>query len=187
MPRAIDPTLLAALSSPDFWPVHLVQVQFQLSTCYAWTGLGELLWNGNTFLGVGSLGKLGDYIEGVDLRADGTSLKLSGIDPIWLNDALNDIWLGAPAYRWLGAVQAGTNTLIGTPWPVFVGQVDKPTVTTAADQIEIALPLETRLINGARANARTYTTNDQHSNGYPDDTGFNWVESLNCIALNWGG
>jgi len=182
MPRDIDSTLLAALSAPYVEPVHLAQITFHSQTCYVWSGVGGLAWNGNVFLGVGSLGTLGDYMEGVDLRADGTSLSLSGIDPVWLGEALNDIWLGAPAYRWLGAVEPGTRTLIGTPYLLFAGQVDKPTVNTGADKITITVPLETRLINGERPNGRLYTANDQHSN----DTGLNWVESLNCIALGWG-
>jgi hypothetical protein len=186
MPRNIDPVLLAALSAGFVQPVHLVQVTFRSKTCYIWSGVGGLLWNGNVFLGVGSLGAVGDYMEGVDLRADGSGLTLSGIDPVWLGEALDDVWLGAPAYRWLGAVQPGTRTLIGTPYLLFSGQVDKPTVTTGPEKVSITLPLETRLINGARPNGRLYTANDQHSNGYPDDTGFNWVESLNCIALGWG-
>lgn len=186
MPRSMDPLLLAAISGGEVQLAHLVQVTFRSKTSYAWTGVGDLVWNGNTFLGVGSLGSFGDYKEGIDLRADGSSLLLSGIDPEWLGEALNDIWLGAPAFRWVAAIQPGTRTLIGEPYLLFSGQVDKPSVDSGPNKITISIPLETRLINGARANNRRYTTNDQHSNGYPDDTGFNWVEPLNCIALNWG-
>ena len=149
-------------------------------------GVGDLIWNGNTFKGVGSLGSLGDFKEGSEVRADGTTVELSGIDPVYLGEALTDIWLGAPAFRWLGAVQPGTRTLIGTPYLLFAGQVDKPSLSTGPEKMTISLALETKLINHSRAANRRYTTNDQHSNGYPDDTGFNWVETLNDIALQWG-
>jgi hypothetical protein len=185
MPRNIDPVLLAALSGPNPWPVHLVQLTFRSQTCYAWSGLGTLSWNGNNFLGVGSLGELGDFKEASEVRADGTSVELSGIDPIYLGESLTDIWLGAPAYRWLSAVTPGTRTLIGTPYLLFAGQVDKPTIYTGPEKMTISLALETRLINHTRAANRRYTANDQHSNGYPDDTGFNWVERDNDIALRW--
>ena len=186
MPRTIDSTLMAALSSSYVEIVHLVQLNFRSQTCYAWSGVGSLEWNGNTFLGIGSLGTLGDFKESTEVRADGTSVMLSGIDPVFLGEALTDIQLGASAYRWLGAVEPGTRTLIGTPYLLFSGQVDKPSIYTGPDKITINLALETRLINHARASNRRYTTNDQHANGYPDDTFFNWVESLNDIALRWG-
>jgi hypothetical protein len=185
MPRNIDPTLLAALSSSYCEPVHLMQIKFRTQTAYAWTGVGDLVWNGNTFKGVGSLGMLGDIKEGTEVRADGTSVLLSGIDPIYLAECLTDVWVGAPAYRWLGAVQPGTRTLIGTPYMLFSGQVDKPTHYTGPDKSTISLALETRLINHTRASNRRLTTVDQRANGYPDDTGFVWVERLNDTALDW--
>jgi hypothetical protein len=186
MPRDIDPTLLAALASPECWPIDLVQLTFNSSTRYIWTGSGPLVWNGNTFLGIGSLGSLGDITEGVEVRADGTSVELSGIDPVYLASALTDIRLGAPAYRWMGAVQAGTQTLIGTPYLLFAGQVDKPTINAGPDEITISLALETRMIRHAIPSNRRFTANDQHANGYPDDTGFNSVEIINDLALLWG-
>jgi hypothetical protein len=186
MPRNIDPALLAALSAGTCSPVHLLQITFRSQVCCAWTGLGTLVWNGLSFLGIGSLGALGDVNESTEVRADGSSATLSGIDPLYLGEALNDIWLGAPVNRWLAAVQPGTRTLIGTPYPLFVGQVDKPQIYTGPDKITIALAFETRLINHARAANRRYTATDQRSNGYPDDSGFNWVESENCAVWQWG-
>ena len=75
--------------------------------------------------------------------------------------------------RWLGAVQPGTRTLVGTPYPVFVGQVDKPSLYTGPEKSTINLALESRMVNHARASNRRYTACDQHGNGYPDDTGLN--------------
>ncbi|QMV19699.1 hypothetical protein GOB94_14105 [Granulicella sp. 5B5] len=186
MPRTVDSSLLAAFSSGYVEPVTLMQIQFRSQSCCAWSGVGSLAWNGLTFLGVGSLGALGDIQESADVHADGSSVALSGIDPVWLGESLNDIWLGAPVRRWTSAVQPGTRTLIGMPYLHFFGQVDKPSIYTGADKIAISLKLETRLINHARASNRRYTAADQHANGYPDDTGFNSVEILNDIALVWG-
>jgi len=186
MPRNIDPVLLTALSAKTCWPVHLLMLTFRSATRYVWSGVGELVWGGKTFLGVGSLGALGDVKESSEVRADGSSVMLSGIDPVDLAESLMDIRLGAPAVRWLGAVLPGTKTLIGTPYPLFVGQVDKPSVYTGPEKIAISLALESRMINHARASNRRLTLVDQHANGYPDDIGLGWVEILNDVALLWG-
>jgi hypothetical protein len=75
--------------------------------------------------------------------------------------------------------------ILGTPYPLFVGLVDKPIVTPGLNEITIALGLETRLTNLQRANARRYTAADQRLY-YPDDSAFQWVEQLNDQALKWG-
>jgi hypothetical protein len=95
-------------------------------------------------------------------------------------EALNDIRTGGPAKIWFGLMQGGA--FLGTPYQVFSGMVDKPTVNTGPDASTIALALENRLVNLQRPNNRKYTTADQHLY-YPDDMGFNWVEILQELSL----
>jgi hypothetical protein len=98
-------------------------------------------------------------------------------------EALNDIRIGGPVKIWFGLMSGGA--LIGTPYLVFRGMVDKPTVKTSPETSKITLQLENRMVNLQRANQRRYTAADQQID-YPDDSGFNWVEILNDIALRWG-
>ena len=102
-----------------------------------------------------------------------------------LNEALNDIQLGAPVKIWVGLWNTDACALYGNPYLQFAGTVDKPTVKIGRDTTSITLALENRLVNLQRANQRRYTAADQHLK-YPDDTGFNSVEALNDIALRWG-
>lgn len=100
-----------------------------------------------------------------------------------LQEALGDVRLGAPAKIWFGLMNNGA--LLGVPYLVFSGLVDKPSVHIGLDTLSITLALENRLVNLQRANQRRYTSADQKLY-YPDDMAFNWVESLNDIALRWG-
>lgn len=183
MPRALDPTLAASLSHGVIGPCILVMLTFKSQTTYAWTGTGTLTWNGNSYLGVGSLGKVGTISEGSDVKADGTTLELSGIDKTLLSECLTDIKIGAPAKVWFGNMLNGI--LIGQPYLVFSGCMDKVTFTIAVDTVNIKLALETRLIDFGRATQSKYTSADQRIK-YPDDTGFAHVEQLSDQALRWG-
>lgn len=98
-------------------------------------------------------------------------------------EALRDVRMGAPAKIWFGLMANGS--LIGTPYLVFSGTVDKPNVQIDEKTASITLALENRLVNLQRANQRRYTAADQKL-AYPTDMAFNWVESLNDIALRWG-
>ena len=185
MPRNLDPTFASALGTGNIAPVILVVLTFLSQTCYAWSGVGNLLFNGNTYLGVGSLGKIGAITEGVEVRADGSSVTLSGIDPIYLAESLTDIQLGATAQIWFGLFSNQTGSLVGQPYMVFGGCVDKPTVSPGRDTFTITIALENKLIDLQRLNMRRYTSADQRLQ-YPDDTAFGWVEQLVDQALIWG-
>ena len=183
--RTLDPSFAPGLSAGVIVPAFFASLTFASGTYYAWSGYGPYTWNGQTFLGVGQLAEVGKVKEGTDVRAEGMTLKLSGIDAALLGDCLNDIVALAPATVWLGLFNNSTGQLLGTPATLFDGLVDVPTVTPGTSDISISLALENRMVLLQRASCRRYTTADQHM-AYPDDTAFGWVESLNDQALIWG-
>lgn len=185
MSRNIDPDLAAAVASGVIAPITMAMLTFRTATRYVWSGVGDIVWDGNTFTGVGSLGSIGDMAETTEVKADGTTLMLSGIDPIYLAESLNDIQHGLPAKVWFGALSSGV--IIGTPYLQFSGTVDKASILTGDTAVTIQLALEKKMIDHGRASQRRWTSADQHANGFPDDTAFAGVEALNMQALNWGG
>lgn len=183
MSRNLGSPMITAITSNSQQPAFLLDIALSSGTAHAWTGVGSLSWNGNTYLGVGSFGAIDDITEGVEVKAEGTRIALSGVDPTLLNDCLNDIQLGAPATVWFAVLQNGA--ILGTPYPLFVGTVDQPMIPVGPDSLTIALKLENRMSNLQRPSMRRYTMSDQRY-FYPDDIGFSWVETLNDIALIWG-
>jgi hypothetical protein len=184
VPRNIEATMLSSLTSNLIRPGFLAMLTFHTGTRYVWTGLGNLVYAGNTYEGVGSLGTIGAIDEGTEVRASGTTVTLSGIDPVLLAECLSDIQLGAPAAIYFALFDAALN-IIGTPYPLFVGTVDQPVIAIGTDTMSISLKLENKLINLQRANMRRYTAADQRRY-YPADTAFNFVELGNDLALKWG-
>ncbi len=164
-------------------PVILVMLTFKSATRYVWSGIGTLVYGANAYLGVGSLGSIGVISESTDVKADGTSLTLSGIDPTFLGESMTDIQLGAPAKIWFGLMTNGA--LIGAPYLLFSGTVDQPSVQMGAETISISLKLENRLVDLQRPSMRRYTSADQRLY-FPTDTAFGWVEILSDQSLIWG-
>jgi hypothetical protein len=184
MSRNVSSPMLAVVTSNFVRPAFMAALTFRSGTRYVWTGIGNLVYGGNTFRGVGSLGKIGTVSEGTQVRADGTTVSLSGIDPALLSDSLTDIQVGAPAIVYFATVDANSN-IVGTPYTLFSGLVDKPLITPGMDDISISLALESLLSNLQRPTQRRWTAADQQLD-YPDDSAFNWVEILNDQALRWG-
>lgn len=185
MSRNLDSTYAAGLAAGTIAPVRLVQLAFKSQTIYCWSGAGPLVWNGNTFLGVGSLGKMSDISEGVDLQASGVTLTLSGVDPLLFGECMTDIQLGATARIWRGLWDIDAGGLIGVPYQTFRGQVDQPAFAISGQEMEITLALESRIAQLRRASCRRYTSADQRVE-FPTDSAFGWVEQLNDLALVWG-
>jgi hypothetical protein len=183
MTRNVSSPMLSSLLGSPVRPGFLAALTFRSTTEYVWTGLGNLVYGGNTYRGIGSLGKIGAVAESTELRADGTTVTLSGIDPGLLAESLTDIQIGAPAAIYFAAFDQ-TMAIVGTPYPLFVGTVDQPVVQIGLDEMAISLKLENKLANLQRANMRRYTAADQGLY-FPNDTAFVFVELLNDQALKW--
>jgi hypothetical protein len=192
MARQLDSTLATDIATGRWSPVLLAWFNFRSNTIGAWSGPGSLTWNGLTFLGVGALGKFSMSGGDGDVGAAGATVALSGVDALSLGEAMTDIQIEAASTVWLGSYVNGA--LHGTPYPLFVGGMGKPDIVPgiptredpdAINKFTIALRLETRMKQLARATCRRYTAADQRLY-YPDDRGFNWVEIQNDIALVWG-
>ncbi len=182
--RNLGAALATAASAGLIRPAVLAAIAFRSGVSYAWSGTGSLVYAGNTYLGVGSLGTIGTISEGTEVEAKGTTIGLSGIDLGLLGSCLADIQVGAPATLSLALLDPN-GAMLGVPYPLYAGTVDKAPIEIGAETISIALALENRLTNLQRASNRRYTAADQ-ALAYPTDMAFNWVEILSDIALRWG-
>jgi hypothetical protein len=183
MSRLLDPALAAALASGEIQPFFMAKLTFKTQVQWVWTGVGNLVWNSQTFVGVGSFAKIGTIQEGTEVHAYGTTVTLSGIDPVLLAECMTDMELGAQAQLWLGCLAGGA--IIGTPYQLFNGSMDMPTVGVGVDTISITIALETKMLDLSRPSNRRYTSADQRYY-HPTDSAFQFVEPLNDQADVWG-
>src|ERR1700733_7595138 len=169
MPRNLNSSMLAALQSGAIQPFFMAALSFLSPTQYVWTGVGSLVFEGNTYVGIGSFGKMGSIQEGTSVQAQGTTISLSGIDPVFLEDCLTEMTPGSPAILYFGLMTQGV--IIGTPYQIFVGTMDNPTISIDQSTATISISLENRMIDLARPSNRRYTSTDQRLY-FPNDTGF---------------
>ncbi|MGF7180381.1 hypothetical protein [Tunturiibacter psychrotolerans] len=183
MSRALDPAMEAALAAGVIQPFFMAILSFKSSIQYVWTGYGNLVWNSQTYLGVGSFASVGTIAESTEIEATGISLTLSGIDPVLEGDSQNDMVPGAQANLYFGLLANGA--IIGSPYMVFGGAMDKATIDMGPDTMSITIDIESRMIDFTRASNRRYTSADQRLY-FPTDTAFDQVPALNDQALIWG-
>lgn len=181
--RNLDTNLAAALQAGVIRPFFMGTFQFKTSVQRVWSGTGNLTVDGQTFVGVGSFVSIGTITEGSDASAYNTTVTLSGIDPVLLGESMSDIQPGLQALMWLG-LMTDTGAVIGTPYQLFSGIIDAPSVHVGDDTISITLNLESKMVDFQRASNRKYTSADQRTR-YPHDSGFDFVPRLNDYVGKW--
>lgn len=146
---------------------------------------------GTSVSGIGAYAIANDSVNGttasVSVSFVGMAVYYMG-DPVGyrtlLAEALTDVRVGAPVKIWFGMLSA-SGALVGTPYLVFSGLVDEPTINEDPTGTKIVLAFENRLRNLQRASQKRYTAADQKLS-FPNDSGFNSVELLQEISLKWG-
>lgn len=184
--------MLAALQSPMLYPAFFCQMQFNnagtLETVYVWTGLGTIVWNGQTWQGLGSFLGITTAEEGTTVEAKGIAITLSAIDVGLLADALQNFQVGLPVTIYLGLFTgppSSSPTLIPSPIPWWSGLMDQPTFDISSAGCTIKINCETPLIEMNCSVERRYTLDDaQLSN--PGDLAFMFVAGLPERTDYWG-
>jgi hypothetical protein len=185
VPRNINPTVLVALSTGNVRMGILVSIETLSGTAYAWTGYGNVIYNGNTYLGLGALTNISAISESSSVISQGVTLTLDGVNPTNISEALTDIPQGGDVYV-LFVVLDGNNNVIGVPIVSFAGQTDGIVIKEAPDGTSsIALDVENRLTQLQRD--RTYRwTQAQQAELFPGDTGFLFTADLQDYVCLWG-
>jgi hypothetical protein len=183
MARSLTSGAQAQLTARKVRPVFFVSMQFADQTIYAHTSIGTITFEGQAWLGVGTLGEISSVSEGGEVDAQGISIKLSGIDPNLLNEAINELNSGGIAQVFLGFLDLN-GALVADPIPLFVGLMDAPEIDIDTDTATIAIAVENRLSDLNRARGGRYTDQDQRQR-YPNDGSFQWVSYLQDQHFNW--
>jgi hypothetical protein len=174
----------AAISSAMLRPALFVQATFVSGPLYVWSGMGPTTWNGQTWIGVGTLGTVSTIEEGSTVSAKGVTLTLSGLDPTLLEDVMEEFQVGLPALVYLGVFDA-TGALIADPVCCFSGRMDQPTIDISGTTASIAINCENRLVEMNVSVERRYTDEDQQLD-YPGDLGFQFVNGIQDAQIYFG-
>lgn len=79
MSRQLDASLAAGLSSKLIRPAIFAALTFNSGVHYVWSGVGDFVFNGNTYKGLGNLASISAVSEGSSVKADGMTVTLNGI------------------------------------------------------------------------------------------------------------
>lgn len=164
--------------------VNFVKVEFPSATLRLHSRIGDLTWDGETWTGVGQLGSISDLSEDAILRPSGVTLKLSGVDSVVVNAAVEDDYHGYPVSVYQGFFDTDDMTLVADPQLVFRGLIDRVEVALAQNTGEVAVHCEGELARWDRHQGLLYTAESQKTL-YPDDKGFDNLVRIQNRTIEW--
>ena len=184
MARSLPAGYNAALTTNPIRIGVLVDIHWANTVTYVWSGYGDMVYEGNTYLGVGQLGSISTVSESGSIQADGIEIGLTGIPASMVSTVLTEARQG----KTVSIHQALFDedwALIDVYENVFKGILDVPVINKSAKNASIVVKAENRLIELQKTRVRRYTDQDQ-KDMYPNDPGLEFVAGLQDVEIRWG-
>lgn len=170
MSRSLSTEMQAVASAELLRPIYLIDMEFTSGDVYFWSGVGNLTFNSNSYIGAGDLLSIGSVSETAELQANGATVTLTGIKQSLVTIARDEPYQGRPLTIRLGALD-DSGDLIASPVIIFSGFMDVMTISDSGDSSTISISVENKLIAFERSSVRRYTNEDQKID-HPSDKGF---------------
>lgn len=207
MTRELTQSIINNLEAAEVQPLFAVELYFDTQTLYMWTGIGDLVFNNITYVGTGQFLEISELRETAEISAKGATVSLSGIPSNLISLAISEPYQGRKCKILFGLIDADRQFLkledgsfllaedgsridvsqgaVSPVVEVFNGYIDQMVINEGAENSNITISVESRLIDLERA--RIFRFNDQNQKArYPTDRGFEFVEDLQDKQFNWG-
>lgn len=184
MSRGIDSSLKIESKTNTIIPIILIKIDFN-TPIYLHTSIGDIVYDGDTYLGVGALGGISPISESIDMSSNGVNLSLSGVDQSLINSVVNNDYRNTDVTVFFGFLDETSYTLI-TPTIIYQGQIDNNSININNDTFSINLSVLNKFSKWDRVNPRRFNLQDQTSI-YPNDKAFLRQGILRDQNISWGG
>ncbi len=182
--RDITGTTTSAAQASTIHPVLFLKLEFDSGNVCLHSELGTIVWEGDTYTGVGKLGQVSPAEEVSDLSNSPINLTLSGLPNDLVSVAFNEQYQGRPATLFLGYLDLTTCALVDTPAILYKGLID----TADFDQgktFSITVSVGSRFAAWDKPVIRRYNNATQQAR-FPGDTGMQYIEQTSNKTVIWG-
>ena len=141
----------ANLNDAFIVPVIFAELEFDSQTRYLHNDLGTITTLGHDWTGVGTFGSIEPLQERDDQSPTGTTLRLSGIDSVLLEEALVENYRDRPVTIYLGIRDATTGALTTAPMELFTGRMDQMRASAGGQTMSVEIVVESEMIDFQKA------------------------------------
>lgn len=183
MSRDLSAENVAEIDGQHVHIVNLVHFAFD-EPIFVHSGVGVITFDGNQYQGVGHFGGIGNLRESELLGPRPVTLSLSGVNPVFVTEAMEAGRYGDSVTLYEGYRQ-DDGTLVGDPWVAWSGWYEYASVDQG-ETATIAVHCQNDLSVLERADGGRFSDEDQQQR-FSGDTGFEFVADVTVVKLQWGG
>lgn len=148
-----------------------------------WTGIGNLYWRGQTWVGSGALGTVTPVKQTSDLVIQEIQFRMSGISQD-IAAKLNGDVRNRSGKVWLAGIGKG-NTVISDPMLIADSELDYQAFDASEDgSVSVVITARTGFYTLERAIDEVWSTEDQKLR-YPNDSGLDMIPALQNQDVQW--
>jgi hypothetical protein len=182
MSRTLTAAYTSAIASGHLRFAVLVEMYFDSGTSYYALSPNNIVYNGNTYLGIARIASIEPIKEVGQLEATGLSYHIVA-NSTYIALALQQDIQGRKVIMRLALLDSDYQ-IIATPIVTFQGRMDTMAISLG-NQATIKVSAESRFASWDSAKPRRYNSPDQHIS-YPNDSFFDFVPQMVSKELGWG-
>ncbi len=172
-----------ALGQQELTILPIVHLDFADDPVFGWGGIGELNWNGSTWLGIGNMGEIGRIQSDTKGAIPSLDLSLLGLDPDILQQATSNGYRGRRGRVWLACFDSDLK-MQGEPALFFAGEISGLSFVDGQER-RIRVTLDSRMAL-LKQNKPRYRTDEDQQRKSSGDKFFSFLPSLGNRTLYWG-
>lgn len=188
MSLTTNPGFDQAAGAAAYGVAALVEAQARSGTIRVTSWPVNLTVMGQNWIGVGSLGKVGELRESDDGASELISVELSAVDLGLRGLALdpND-YVDRPLRIWIAMLNAETGQLSGAPILRFAGVMDRAQILPEAGKARIVMECRSAAYDVRSNPAALRMNNAQHQVDHPGELGFVYLNDMIGKPTLWLG
>ncbi|QXV85758.1 hypothetical protein bas23_0018 [Escherichia phage WildeMaa] len=175
-------TLLNAMEQPNVSLVLAAEIDFPSGVTRVHTGTGVVVINGQTFLGVGTLGDVGSVTEENSTSSSTMSMALSGLDMSLVGETLNEEVIGRNVVCYIAVMNDQGNVIAANI--LFEGFITD-TALQAGQQNALSYVISNVFERWSQGLPDRYTDESQQRL-YPGDRFFRYIAQMAERSIFWG-
>lgn len=185
MTRSLTAGMVTEVTGTITRPFVLLKFAFDSGDLNLWSGVGNLVWSGDTYTGAGNLLAISSVTETEEIIANGIEFTISGIASSIIATALSEDYQGRTVTMWRGMFDS-SKAIIADPIKIFSGIMDVMTILESGRTSTITVSAESQLRSLTRPSARKWTAADIKVLR-PFDKGFDELPQIQDDPIRWGG
>lgn len=189
MSTHLDSTLQAALAADSPLVFFAIEILFPAFSLRLVDGAGTIALNGNVFVGrdstYGALVGPDTWQDGVAAEAPHLTFQIQPPSNTAAAALCNPAAQGSRVSLWFGAINRATGAPIGTSYPMWIGNLDVPTLVADRGQRIVKMDCESSWDRFFDVDEGLLLTNASHQAFWPGELGLEYVTNVQA-QIPWG-